>query len=153
MGKVENQKRIISTAVLEYFPAQIAVARAGFVGFDCHQSVKNIKNCSISKTFSFFYCQFSKNRFWNDSMKTTSLVLYCNFMWLWQLIIKKASFVLSPKILTDSTVVNCLAFYCPHNSRNHNKLVLYCRPKSRPAVQLRIVLLSTVHITVENTTS
>ena len=37
---VENQRRLVSTVVFEYFLAQITVAGAGFVGYDCHQAMK-----------------------------------------------------------------------------------------------------------------
>jgi hypothetical protein len=57
---VEIQERFVTTVVFEYFSAQIAVAGADFVGFCCHQSNENDKSYSISKTFSFSYCQFRK---------------------------------------------------------------------------------------------
>ena len=37
---VVTLKRIISTAVFEYFPAQITVVGACFAGFDCHQAIE-----------------------------------------------------------------------------------------------------------------
>ena len=37
---VVKQELIISTAVSEYFPAQIAAAGAGFAGYYCHQAMK-----------------------------------------------------------------------------------------------------------------
>ena len=37
---VEYPDMVLATAVLEYFPSQIAVVGAGFAGFDCHQTTE-----------------------------------------------------------------------------------------------------------------
>jgi len=42
---------------------KIAVARAGLSLFDCHQAVKNDKNCSVIESFYVYYCQFTKIKF------------------------------------------------------------------------------------------
>ena len=48
---VENQRRLVSTVVFEYFLAQITVAGAGFVGYDCHQAMKKHQKLQYLKDF------------------------------------------------------------------------------------------------------
>ena len=43
---------VLATAVFEYFPSQIAVAGAGFAGFNCHQTTdRQFKRGAATVTF------------------------------------------------------------------------------------------------------
>ena len=48
---VENPEMVLATAVFERILMKIAVAWAGLSLFDCHQAVKNVKNCSVIESF------------------------------------------------------------------------------------------------------
>ena len=83
---------------------------------------KKTKVTVFQKAFCFSYCQLREFLFQKDSRKSTFFVMYCNFMWLWQLMFHNVKIVLSTKFTANSTKVLFPASYCHgYSSKFQNK--------------------------------
>ena len=59
---VLRQGMITFTAVFEYFPDEITVSRAGFVGYDCYQAMKRHQKLQYPKGFLLSLLPIQKNQ-------------------------------------------------------------------------------------------
>ena len=59
---VGNQEWLATTAVSERFPSRITVVWAGFVGYDCHQAMKNESKLQCSRKLFAFLLSVQKNQ-------------------------------------------------------------------------------------------
>ena len=60
---VENSEVVLATAIFEHLRSQNAVARAGFVGFDCHQATEMRQKRQYYQRLLLMLLSIKKNHF------------------------------------------------------------------------------------------